>query len=401
MILRHTSNRLTDLLVLAAGTFVLGTDGFLLSGLLPQVARDLHVGIAEAGQLTTVFAVVYAVASPLIAAATGRLDRRTVLLGGMALFVVGMLLQATGASYGVVLSGRVLAAAGAAGFQANAYGLAGYLAPPERRGRALAAVAAGYSVATIVGVPLGVLLGQTVGWRGATWVVAALAVVSGALVVRLPAVHLPAPTLRERLAIFRTPTIAVLLVTTAVVLTPQGVIMSYIAPLVGAQSPSSPAVLTALLVFGLAVFAGNRLVGTLTDRLGAVRALVGGVSVATLALGALSLAYPVLAPMLVALAALGLTNAFLVVPQQTRLIAASGPNMTVALGFNGSMLYVGTALGAAVGGATLSALGTSWISPVTAGIALVGLVLVLVTVRPVATWSRRGAEPQAMEPVAD
>ncbi|WP_045747477.1 MFS transporter [Actinoplanes rectilineatus] len=94
--------RLLDLLILATGTFTLGVDGLVLSGLLPQVAADLDVSVSTAGQLTTLFAVFYAVGSPLIAALTGNWDRRVLLGTGMAVFIVGMVLQAAGPSFAVV-----------------------------------------------------------------------------------------------------------------------------------------------------------------------------------------------------------------------------------------------------------------------------------------------------------
>ncbi len=104
------------LTLLAVGTFVLGVDGFVFSGLLPAVAHDLHVSVPTAGQLTTAFAVTYAASSPVIATVTGRLDRRAVLGGGMAVFLLGMAAQAAGPNFAVVLAGRVLAGVGAAAF---------------------------------------------------------------------------------------------------------------------------------------------------------------------------------------------------------------------------------------------------------------------------------------------
>src|SRR6266496_2202061 len=126
MTIRQPSNgRLGALLVLAVGTFTVGTDGFVLNGLLPTIAADLHVSVSTAGQLTTIFALAYAISSPLIAAFTGGWDRRLLLAGGMVLFTVGMAGQALGTTFAVVAVARLLAAVGAAAFQSNAYVLAG------------------------------------------------------------------------------------------------------------------------------------------------------------------------------------------------------------------------------------------------------------------------------------
>ena len=169
------SLRTRELLVLSMGTFALGVDGFVLSGLLPQVAASLHVSVSAAGQLTTVFALVYAIGSPVIATLTGNWDRRTLLTVGMAVFVLGVITQALGPTLAVVGAGRVLAALGAAGYQATAYSTAGLLSDDAHRARSLAIVAGGSSVALVAGLPFGILVGQAAGWRTAMWVLVALA----------------------------------------------------------------------------------------------------------------------------------------------------------------------------------------------------------------------------------
>jgi MFS transporter, DHA1 family, inner membrane transport protein len=157
--------RTTDLLILSTGTFTLGVDGFVLSGLLPQVAASLHVSASTAGQLTTLFALVYAVSSPVTAALAGAWDRRALLAAGMALFIAGLVVQATGPDFAAVAAGRVLAALGAAGYQATAYSTAGTLSDDTRRARSLAVVAGGSSAALVAGLPFGILAGQAWGWR--------------------------------------------------------------------------------------------------------------------------------------------------------------------------------------------------------------------------------------------
>ncbi|MDN5725782.1 MAG: MFS transporter, partial [Propionibacteriales bacterium] len=165
MSLRSSSNSLTvgQLRVLGAGTFVLGIDGFVLAGLLPQISTDLGISVAQAGQLTTFFAIAYALASPIIAIAAGRWERRRLLFLGMAVFAVGMVIQAVATSFTVMAIGRVLAAVGAAAFQSNAYAVAGVLSTNQTRPRNLAAVALGTSVSLVAGLPFGVAIGSWLG----------------------------------------------------------------------------------------------------------------------------------------------------------------------------------------------------------------------------------------------
>jgi predicted MFS family arabinose efflux permease len=378
VIIRQRSNYLGTgrLLILAAGTFVLGVDGFVLPGLLPRVAASLSVSVAAAGQLTTAFAVAYAIGSPVIATMTGRADRRVVISAGMAVFLGGMVLQAAGPSYSVVLAGRVVAALGAAAFQANAFAVAGVMSRPERRARSLAMVGAGSSLASVLGVPFGLLIGQWQGWRGAMWAIAVLAAVAAVLAtVTLPSVTLPATTFRARLTVLATPRILILLLVSALVLAPLYLVTAYAAAIVGLSMAGSSAVLIALLVFGTGFFAGNRLVGAVADRFGSLTALTAGLAVTITALTALAAVQHWFIPAVIALFALGLAGTFLFIPQQNRVFTAGGDLAPVALALNGSMNYLGAAIGAAAGGVVLSAAGAPWLAP--AGIAAAAVILVI------------------------
>ncbi|MER7081185.1 MFS transporter, partial [Saccharopolyspora kobensis] len=160
--------------VLALGTFAVGTDAFVVAGVLPEIAADLDVGIAQAGQLVTVFAIAYAVLSPVLATLTGAWPRRAVLLTALAVFVLGNIATALAPSYATVLATRVLAAAGASMFTPIAGAAAASLAPEGQRARAISLVVLGLTVSTALGVPLGTLLGSVTSWRGTMWFVAAL-----------------------------------------------------------------------------------------------------------------------------------------------------------------------------------------------------------------------------------
>ncbi|MEV5296778.1 MFS transporter [Amycolatopsis methanolica] len=121
---------------LTIATFAVGTDAFVVNGVLPELARSLDVSVGEAGQLVSVFAIAYAVLSPVLAAPTGNWPRRTVLLAALGVFVLDNSITALAPDYGLALASRVIAAAGAAAVTPTASTAAAALAPPERRGRA-------------------------------------------------------------------------------------------------------------------------------------------------------------------------------------------------------------------------------------------------------------------------
>ncbi|WP_410593430.1 MFS transporter [Amycolatopsis sp. lyj-23] len=396
MTIRRSSNdRLGVLLVLAVGTFTVGTDGFVLNGLLPAIAADLHVTESVAGQLTTVFALTYAVASPLIAAFTGGWDRRWLLAGGMALFTVGMAGQALGTSFAVVAVARLLAAVGAAAFQSNAYVLAGALSSAERRGRALATVAAGMSVSMVLGVPIGVLAGTWFGWRAVMWGIGVAAVLVAVLIPLIPEVRVPAAGLRARLeVVVRRPVARVLLVT--VFGTLAGFTVFVYLPVLVAPVASGAVLSWVLVGSGLGQVIGTTVTGRATDRFGPARVLAVSLVGTAAVLTVLDLAVRSLPGAILLAVFSGVFVGMLMVPQQHRLFTLAPDAPTVALGVNGSAIYVGGALGSALGGLVLAAAGPAWVGPAGALAAVAALGIAVRRASPTTSLrSARTATPPA------
>ncbi|GGZ64300.1 MFS transporter [Streptomyces bluensis] len=369
------------LAILSVGTFVLGIDGFVLPGLLPEISSDLSVSVAAAGQLTTAFGIAYAVGSPITATLTGRMDRRVVICTGMVVFLLGMVLQAAGPTYGVVMTGQIVAALGAAAFQANAFAVAGVLAPPDRRSRAFGMIAAGVSLAAVLGLPFGLLIGQLWGWRGTLWTIAALAAVTAVMAgLFVPSVTLPATTMRDRLAVLVNPRILALLTVSALVLTPQYLLGSYASAVVGVSSPgNATAILIALSVYGTGVFVGNRLVSLFADRFASLAVIVTGLGVVALCSGLLAVVQHWFLPTLAALFILGTVGLSLVVPQQNRVFVAGGDVAVIALSLNGAMNHIGAAIGAGIGGVVLANAGPLWLAPTAAVLALGVIAVAMIT----------------------
>src|SRR5580692_8191595 len=178
---------LTYLRWLTLGAFAIGTEGFMIAGLLPALARDLDVGLPATGYLVTAFSLAYAIGAPVMAVLTVRLERRRLLAVAMAAFSIANLLAALAPGYAQLLAARLLLALAAASFMPAASGYAAALGGTERRGRALSMVTNGLTLAIIAGVPLGVLVSEGFGWRAIFLGVAALAALSLlGILVRLP-----------------------------------------------------------------------------------------------------------------------------------------------------------------------------------------------------------------------
>jgi len=382
-------NRLS-LALLALGSFAVGTDAFVIAGILPRVADDLKVSQAIAGQLVTVFALAYAIGAPVLVTASGRVARRRLLVGALVAFTAANLLAASAPSYSVLFLARIAAALGAALFTGPAAAVAAGLVPQEFRGRALAVVTGGITVATALGVPLGTLIGQTLNWR-ATFLLIVIfgAVATLGLQRALPAVP-AAPTvgLRERITIAARPSVLAALSVILLAFTGGFTVYTYVAPVLQQAASISHATLSAvLLVFGLAAVAGNIVGGQATDRYGAQRTLTGGLAGLAAALAALGLV-AALAPQprmlaaalaTVAVAAWATAGWTITPAQQHRLISFAPQAPPVALSLNASAMYAGIALGGAIGGLVLSYASLTVLPWIGSGFALTSLGLLLLT----------------------
>src|ERR1700754_4221549 len=160
------------LLILALGMFAMGTDNFVVAGILPSVALSLNTSVTLAGQMVTVYALSYAISAPIMATVAGGWPRKLLLVLALGIFVAGNIITALATDLGTVLWSRALAGFGAALFSATALGVASMLAAPEKRGKALATVTAGLTGATAMGAPLGTFIGGLGDWRSTLWFVA-------------------------------------------------------------------------------------------------------------------------------------------------------------------------------------------------------------------------------------
>src|SRR5215213_4759158 len=170
--------------LLAVGAFLMCTTEFMIAGLLPQMAADFGVRPSQVGLLITAFAVGMIVGAPVMAVATLRLPQRATLVLALAIFAAGHVIAALSGSLALLFAARVLTAVVTGAFWAVASVVATRAAGPEASSRALGMMGSGVALATVLGVPLGSLAGDHLGWRGTFWALAALAVVVAAVIGR-------------------------------------------------------------------------------------------------------------------------------------------------------------------------------------------------------------------------
>jgi predicted MFS family arabinose efflux permease len=378
---KHNS-LISQLLPLSTALFAVGTDGFVIAGLLPQIAADLGVGVSAAGQLVTAFALAFAVSAPVLGAMTSGMDRRSALLLALAVFVVGNLATAVGTTYGIVLTARVITAVGAGLIGSAAFSAAAAIAPEERRGRALAFVMGGLTLAIAFGLPAGTLIGGA-DWRLTLWVVAGLGVIAAlGAAVALPAISLPADSLRARLAPLRDGWVFAVLAVTVLTLAGTHVLYTYISPALEAATGGSTTALTVvLLAWGVGNMIGNTVAGRLADRYPPARVVSSGLAAAAVLLALSPLLVGRLVPAIVWAVAWGVCVSLPVVPQQSRFVAHAPAASAVLLGLNNSAIYLGVALGGALGGLLQEQLTPGRLGLVAAAVSVAGLLINLATTR--------------------
>ncbi|KOT93012.1 MFS transporter, partial [Streptomyces rimosus subsp. pseudoverticillatus] len=351
----------------------------VMAGLLPVVAGDLRASVSLVGQMVTVFTLAYAVAAPLVAGLMAGVRPRGVIVVALGVFTVGNAVTALAPSLGALLVARVVAGAGAGVYAALSTAAASALVPGERRGRALALVMGGMSTGTVLGVPVGVLLAGHAGWRSTMWLVTGLgAVALVGLAALLPPVPADPPVpARARLAAVADREVAPIVGVSFLAAVASLGLYTYLAPVL-ASAGGVTEVGPYLWAWGIGGVVGSLVAGPLVDRTGKAAALVGGVLV-TVAVAQVLLPLLASAALPGAAAALVLWGAAgwaLQVPQQHRLLALRDDRGTVALALNNSALYLGSAVGSALGGLALAAGADGYVLPWAAGgVAALGLVL--------------------------
>ncbi len=367
---------------------VIGTGAFVLSGMLHDVARSLGVSVSVAGQAVTAYALAAAFVAPLLLVLTGALARKPAMLVALAAFTIGNLLSALASSMTLLLIGRVLMGASGSMFTAVSAGVVVALVAPERRGRALALAFLGMSMSYAVGVPFGAWLGMNHGWQVPIWLVTgACVLVMAVLAFALPReIHAPRATFAGLGMVMRQWDILRILLRTLLYFTAIFSVMAYAGPVMLALNPLTPGELSLMLMmFGFSGVAGSMFSGWVVDRIGALRAarrqliLLAGMML----LVPLTSGHPVVT--IIVFVAWGIAGFGLSTSQQVMLTTRMLSQAPLVLSLNTSMLYVGSALGAAISGTFASLVGLDKLSWVGLPFALLGLLTL---------WSRKPARPK-------
>lgn len=377
------------LAVLFAGMFVMGSTELLVVGVLDLIAADLRVSIPAAGSLVTAYALGIAIGGPLLTALTIRLDKRTVLLGALVLFILTTLVAVLTTSYGLFLVARAVTGAAQGLFIAGAFAAGVAVVPPARMGRAMAIVISGTAVSGAIGVPLGTLAGQALGWRGSFTAAVALAVLSLlATLALVPSVAGTGGGAASQARYAFAPRVLAVLALTALVFASVYAALTYIVPFLQTVTGVSGWLISVfLLAYGVATAVGSFGGGRFADA-DAARTLVIGTAGLALCLLTLYAVGAIAVLVALTLLAVGLCAMGMAPSMQYRVISLAGPGGTLAQSLPASAANVGIALGSLVGGAAISAFSS-------AATVIAGLLIAVIAV-PLA-WATGFLKPPATE----
>ncbi|PJJ62019.1 MFS transporter [Compostimonas suwonensis] len=365
------------LALLALSLFVVGTNAFVIAGLLPDIARTLGAQPGAVSYTITFYSIVVAVAAPAVSILVPRWSRTSLMATGLVLISAGTVVAAASSSIELFTVGRIVAALGGAALVPAATAAAAALAPPEKRGRAIAFVALGFTGAIALGSPLGTALGALGGWQLPLYGVAGLALLlAGALVVFVRDIPVAPPvSLAKRFAPLRDRRVLMTLGTTLFVIAGFNIVYIFSSSVTAQATGGSGSRLAfLLLVVGLAGIVGTVAAGHLSDRIGNRLNVTVFLGVQVLVLLALPLVAASLVGTAVLFALWGVAAMEVLVPVQHRLVDIDPATSGLALSWYTTAMYVGIALAPPLGAAA-TGLGGAELIPVFGAVALAAALL--------------------------
>lgn len=347
--------------ILAATTFAVGLVELIVGGILPYIADDLNVSVATAGQLITIFALVYAISAPVLLSLTAKVERKQLYLISLFLFTLGNVMTYFSPTFAIVMMARIITAMSTALVIVLSLTITTKIVEPRHRAKALGLIFVGVSSALVIGVPMGIFITEAFGWRAVFLGIAMLSSVSMILIFmileKMPVVEVvPLKAQIKSLANWK---IASAHLTTLFMLAGHYMLYAYFTPfLVEAFNLSSSWISICYLVFGLASVSGNAIGGWLSDQIGTGKSIV--MIIATFAIVLFSIPYTIVAfPLFLVVTVLwGALSWALTPPLQNYLIQTDPKTSDIQQSLNTAALQIGISIGSAIGGAMFTVTGS-------------------------------------------
>ncbi|MED3575182.1 MFS transporter [Cytobacillus praedii] len=363
--------------ILAIVSFLVGTSEYIISGILDTIADSLGITLAAAGQLITIFSLVYAIFTPILMGITSSMDRCKLMIFSLGLFVIGNILAFILPGYGLFVAARVIMALGAGMVVVTALTIAAKIAPEGKQGSAIATVVMGFTASLIIGVPLGRMISSAFGWKVVFGGIALLGIISMIIIrASIPLIKGDKPVpLMKQLALFKKRRITIGLAITFFWLGGYSIAYTYLSPyLLNVSGIEEKLLSGALLIFGIASLFGSKFGGFSTDRWGVQKTLLGGMSVHIIMLVLLSFVTNSYISVLIVLILWSFAAWSSGPTQQFNLATIEPESSGILLGLNQSVMQLAMAAGAGIGGIFVEKVSLSsvtWIGALGVTIAIV------------------------------
>lgn len=334
-------------------SFVVGMVELIIGGILDLMAADLNVSLAQVGLLITIFSLIFAIASPILLVATANIERRRLTLISLIIFLLGNIVTVFSASYGIVFLGRVISALSGALLIILCLTIAPSIVEPRYRGRAIGTVSMGVSASLVLGIPIGLMLGNAFGWRAPFVLISMLTVLSIIGVYFFMGQVEPKPSIPigKQLATLKNRKIFFIHATTFLFLGGHMVLYAYLTPFAKTTMGLEGGWVSIIyLIFGIAAVSGGGIGGTTSDLYGAkptilTAAVLFGVVIFSIPYTTFSLLL-----FLIILVFWGILSWAISPATQSYLVETSPETSDIQQSLNNSALHLGIAFGSLVGG---------------------------------------------------
>lgn len=380
--------------ILAIACFVTGMVELIVGGMLDLVSSDLHISVSTAGQLITLYSVVFAISGPVLLAAASRVERKLLYQCALLVFIAGNVLSVVSPNFTMMVIARILSAASAALITVLSITMASQMAEPAYRARAIGVIFMGVSGSLVLGVPVGMMLGNAFGWRAPFVMISILAVISFIAVQIFITKTPPSETvpLRKQLASLKNGKIIFGQLITILMLTGHLTLYAYLTPFLQETLHLSPSMLSLFyFIFGIAAVLGGGAGGWVTDRFGPEKSILTIVSVFAVAMLLMPVSTVSVYVCLIVMIVWSMLSWSISPSMQSYLIKAAPESPDIQQSLNSSASHIGIALGSAIGGMVIegsSVYYNAWVGVIFVLLALGSAVLSI-------TWKRRRVESRA------
>lgn len=372
----------TLIILLAMTMFIIGTDGFVIAGVLTEIATQTNVSIPVAGQLITLFALTYAISSPISASIFGNVERKKLIIFSLIIFSLGNFIVAICSNYSYILIGRFIAALGAGALTPTILMVAALIAPPESRGKYISYVVSGITIATIIGVPLGTFASKFIGFQGIFIIITILGIIMAIILANLlKSIPLPPKVgLMQRISTLSIKGVFSTLIVTLIVFVAAFTVYSYIsAYYMNKINITNDQLSWVLLVFGIGGALGNFLGGYLTDLVGTKKTVLLSLLGLAFSFGLIALFGNSLPSIFIFTFLWGISGWLLAPSQQYRLMVLGKEKAQILVSLNSSCMYLGIALSGALGAILINLFDYTVLPWFGCIAAVIGVVIVLMT----------------------